>query len=454
MHTHRFQARVAVLLIAYLLFGSSANAQQGAKCGFDRTVHSVIKFYPALAENFNALTIESRAAAKTTLEGVPTIPVIFHFVLTQNQLNQIGGIEGIEQRIDSQLAVLNRDFNAQNADAVNIPGAFQSLYGNAGIRFGLAHTAPDGAASPGYEITVTTKNGFNIENDWGSGFGFSGAKYSVNDGADAWDTESYLNVWVINPLEFGAATNVLGLAVPTWLATKEYGIDPVEKGLVIHYGAFGKRAARTDYFVANSDMGRTLVHELAHYFNLLHIWGDDDGKCPSNGGKDDGIGDTPPQAYSSSGCPDFPKTDGCSKTAPGVMFMNFMDYSNDKCLLMFTHGQVARMRGTLEPGGDTYAFTQQPWLLEYPNPGNSPVLNDFTVYPNPADDRVNIVFRRQPQGLQSIFITDMLGKVVAARKFDYQSAFYTFDMAGLYSGIYLVVLNFNDKKEVRKVMVR
>ncbi|MBW7913694.1 MAG: T9SS type A sorting domain-containing protein, partial [Taibaiella sp.] len=176
------------------------------------------------------------------------------------------------------------------------------------------------------------------------------------------------------------------------------------------------------------------------------------GKCPNNGGKDDGIADTPPQAYSSSGCPVFPKKDGCSKEDPGIMFMNYMDYSNDRCLLMFTHGQVERMRGTLEPGGDTYGFTQQPWLLEYPS--ITAGLNEFTVYPNPADDRVNIVFRRQPQGLKSIYITDMLGRVVATREFDYQSSFFTFDAGSLYSGIYFVVLNFSDTKEVRKLLLR
>lgn len=452
MHTHIAKVSFVILLIANLLFTANIRAQQAGKCAFDRTVHSVIKSYPVLADTFHSLTQDTRAAYKTTVTGTFAIPVVFHIVLTQAQLDRIGGAQGVEHRIDSQLIVLNRDFNAQNADSANIPAPFKQLLGNAGIRFGLAHTAPDGSATPGYTITITSKNGFNIENEWGSGFGFSGAKYSSNGGADAWDTESYLNIWVINPLEGGAATNILGLAVPTWLATDDYGITPAEKGVVMHYGAFGKRTVINDYYVAGSDMGRTLTHEIAHYFNLLHIWGDDDGKCPNNGGIDDGIADTPPQAYSSSGCANFPKYDGCSRTGDGIMFMNYMDYSNDRCLLLFTHGQVQRMRSTLEPGGDAYPFTQQPWLLEYPTA--IATLNEFTVYPNPADTRVNIVFRRQPQGLRSIYISDMLGKVVAAREFDYQSSFYTFDVSGLHSGVYLVVLNFSDTNEVRKVTLR
>ncbi len=452
MRTYIQNLKFFFLVAVFSVLTVSLHAQHGTKCAFDRTVHSVINAYPPLADTFHALTQQSRTAYKTTVTGTPVVPVVFHIVLTQAQFNRIGGTAGVEQRIDSQLLVLNRDFNAMNADSATIPADFKPLYGNAGIRFGLAHTAPDGSATPGYEVIITNKNGFNVENEYGSGFGFSGAKYAANGGANAWDPESYLNFWVINPLEDGSATNILGLAVPPWLATEDYGISPVERGIVLHYGTLGKRMLLTDFYVQGSDMGRTLTHEVGHYFNLLHIWGEDDGKCPNNGGSDDGIADTPPQAYSSSGCPTFPKTDGCSKTPPGIMFMNYMDYSNDRCLLMFTHGQVQRMRGTLEPGGYTYAFTQQPWLLDYP--ATAAGLNEFTAYPNPADDRVNIVFRRQPQGLQSIYITDMLGRVVATREFDYQSSFFTFDVGSLYSGIYFVVLNFSDTKEVRKVMVR
>lgn len=452
MHTYTLRLRPILLFAVCVAFVSTTMAQQVAKCGFDKTINSVIQSYPALADTFRALTQPERSAQKTTLTGTPVVPVVFHIILTQSQFNQLGGTKGIEQRIDSQMLVLNRDFNAANEDRVAIPADFQPLFGNADIRFGLAHTAPDGSATPGYEVIITNKNGFNVEYEYGSGFGFSGAKYVANGGANAWDPESYLNFWIINPLEAGAATNILGLAVPPWLATDDYGISTLERGIVLHYGALGKRTLISDFYVMGSDMGRTLTHEVGHYFNLLHIWGEEDGKCPQNGGDDDGIADTPPQAYASSGCPVFPKTDGCSRNPPGIMFMNYMDYSNDSCLLMFTHGQVERMRGSLGPGGATYGFTQQPWLLEYPV--IAAVLNEFKVYPNPADDRLNIVFRRQPQGLQGIYITDMLGRMVATREFDYQSSFFSFDVGSIYSGIYFVVLQFNDTKEVRKVMVR
>ncbi len=441
------------------LFAGVTNAfgQQSPKCGFDYTIKAVTDKYPSFADTLNAIKNPdvSRAAGKTSAGNeVPVVPVVFHVILNKSQMVSIGDTAGIIQRINAQLDVLNRDFNAMNADSVKIPGGFKGLYGNAGIRFGLAHTAPDGSATPGYEIITTTKNGFNIENEGGSGYGFSGAKYFQYGGADAWDTESYLNIWIINPLEDGTVTNVLGLAIPPYLATDEYGISPVEMGIAVHYAAFGNRRHLLENYIKGSDMGRTLVHEVAHFFDLLHIWGDDDGACPYNGGSDDGIDDTPLQSTSSSGCLKYPRFDACTRTGDGIMFMNYMDYSSDSCLLLFTHGQVAKMQAALQPGARAFGLTQQPWLLSYPDPANPPALNDFTVYPNPADDVLNIVFRKQAQGLGYIHLVDIMGRVIDIREYDRESSFYSFSVANLRAGLYFVILHFDAGREVRKVLVR
>ena len=458
MLTSTLRIRLVILFITQM-FSVFAIAQQSPKCGFDKTVQSVIARNLAFADTFKAVKAGTRhitqsAAKNTAGAGNPVIPVVFHVVLTQAQLNTIGGEQGVRQRIDSQLAVINRDFNARNPDSTLIKGGFKALFGNAGISFALAHTAPDGSATPGYEIVITTKTGFDLDGGWGSGFGFSGVKYSAGGGINAWDAESYLNIWIFNPLEDGKATNILGLAIPTYIATEKNGISPVERGITLHYGAFGKRGSATEYYVPGSDMGRTLTHETGHYFDMVHIWGDDDGKCPTNDGDDDGIEDTPPQAYSSSGCSIYPKYDACTKTGDGIMYQNYMDYSRDNCLLLFTHGQVAKMKQTLLPGGDTYPLTQHPWLLSYPDPANPLQANDFTIYPNPADDVLNIVFRKQAEGLKSVFITDMTGRYIAGSEYDRQSAFYTFDVGALYAGVYFVVLDFDSGKEVRKVFIR
>lgn len=435
---------------------NDAGAQQLPKCGFDHTVKAIIETFPAYADSFSIIKDGGKAAAYKTsaLADTPVIPVVFHIVLTRAQLASIGDTAGLRRRIESQVAVLNRDFNLQNADASKIPGGFRGLAGNAEIRFGLAHTAPDGTASAGFELVITEKNGFNIEREAGSGFGFSGAKYTYSGGANAWDVASYLNIWVINPLEDGAVTNILGLAIPAYLTGKEYGINPVEQGLVLHYAALGARQSPFELFPKGSDQGRTLVHEVGHFFELLHIWGDDEGKCPGTGGADDGIADTPPQSYSSTGCSTYPKYDGCTKTGDGIMFMNYMDYSSDTCLLMFTHGQVARMRQTMQPGGYAYSLTQQPRLLNYPGTAGTIPAADFIIYPNPADDVVNIVFPTNNHNLRSVQLTDQLGRVVAVAEYDRQSLIYVFSVANLYSGIYFVVVDFDTRREVRKLLVR
>lgn len=441
---------LAMLLLAFNAFG------QSAKCGFDKVIHRVIQNSPAFADSFDRIINNesgSRTSAKNTASITPVVPVVFHVVLTQSQLNSIGGEAGVRQRIDSQILMLNSDFNAENWDSVMIPGGFRQLYGNAGIRFGLAHTAPDGSGSEGYELKIAEKSGFNLDGGFGSGYGFSTLKYEEGGGQDIWDPQSYLNVWVGNLQEDGSTTNILGLAIPHYLTGAGTGISSREIGIVLNYAAFGKRSGLFDYYVPGSDMGRTLTHEVGHFFELVHIWGDDDGKCPHNGGADDGIADTPPQAYSSSGCPLYPKYDACTRTGDdGIMFMNFMDYTEDRCALMFTHGQAERMQAASTQGSRAYGLTQQPWLLEYPTVSAN--FNQFSVYPNPADGFVSIVFRNQPVGLSSIVLMDVAGRVVNAIEPEEQTSFYSFDLNSISAGIYFVVLDFTSGREVRRVVVR
>lgn len=450
-----FLRRTVLFLFVFIPFWSAAQTAQ--KCGFSRLAESVMSQRPDYADTLelvrNGDRGNGRSASKTTLSTEATIPVVFHIVLTKTQFDFLGGTEGVERRIDSQLVVINRDFAGTNYDRSAIPSAFQSVFGNSNIRFALAHTAPDGSATPGYEVTFTSRQGFEVDFGTGSGFGFSGAKYTSSGGAAAWDPYSYLNIWVINPLENGTASNIVGLAVPPYFTRGNGGLPLQEEGLVLHHRGFGKRTFLGESFVDGSDGGRTLTHELGHYFGLLHIWGDDDGLCPGSGGMDDGISDTPPQAYSSSDCPQFPEYDACSPDGNGIMFMNYMDYIDDACALMFTDEQVARMHRYVVSGGDAYGLTQHPWLLEYP-PGTMYDPNGYTVYPNPADDQVNIVFRHPATGLKSIRVIDIMGRVLAVKEFDFSAAFYSFPTGGLNAGVYFIALDFTDTTEVHKVLVR
>jgi hypothetical protein len=149
-------------------------------------------------------------------------------------------------------------------------------------------------------------------------------KYAAQGGDNAWNPNNYMNIWVCN-----MGGGLLGYgAFPTFPLQYSFGV-------VINYIAFGDSAVAPPY-----NKGRTCTHEIGHCFNLHHIWGDDGGLCPWNGGADDGCADTPPQADATFGCPTFPHTDACSTTNPGIMFPNFLDYTDDPCMNLFTQCQA------------------------------------------------------------------------------------------------------------------
>ncbi len=377
----------------------------------------------------------ANAALKTT--AAAPIPVVFHIVLNEAQIAQLGGAAGIKKRVDSQIIVLNRDFNARNSDSVRIPANFKPLYANAGIEFGLARRKADGSATDGYEIIVTTENGFEMQ---GSGsVGFKGAKYAATNGADAWDPAKYLNVWVINPLSNGSPASILGLCVPPSFSA--YGIPQAEFGLVLNYGAFGKRTLYADYYISGINAGRTLTHEVGHYFELRHIWGDDDGQCPSDSrGADDGIADTPPQSEASFGCPTYPKFDNCSATGDGIMFMNYMDYVNDACMMMFTKDQAAMMQSNVQPGANSYSLTQHPELLQYPTGIETAMADEaaLTVYPNPT---TGVVYLTNTNAvIKDVKVYNVVGNVVFNGS-SVNDKNFTIDLSGYPKGVYTVQCN-------------
>ncbi|MEZ5018401.1 MAG: zinc-dependent metalloprotease [Flavipsychrobacter sp.] len=446
--------RGVLLVCSWLLISTGSIAQQ--KCGTELLAKRLAEKHPEVLQQVEKIregnTPQTAAQQKTNAQN--PIPVVFHIVLNEQQQKQIGGLAGIQQRIDSQLAVLNRDFNARNADTSLIPNAFKPFADNPNISFALARTAPDGSATNGYTINTTSQLGFLPEGGIGSGFGFSDAKYTTTGGKDVWDPSSYLNIWVINPInEAGSNTLLLGLAIPYYYVVGNYGVSMNEMGVILHYRAFGRRVSPLDNYIASADLGRTLTHEVGHMFYLFHIWGDDEGKCPFNGGKDDGIYDTPMQAYSSNRCPSFPFTDGCTQSSPGIMYMNFMDYTDDVCVNMFTKGQVERMRNTIRQGEGMYPLTQHPELL-VPPIGNTTTDNNFTIYPNPSDDHINILFAKQTTNLKSLHVVSLLGQVVATHKVEVQSSYYHFNLRSLQTGFYILVMDFGNEKKVTKIMVQ
>lgn len=235
------------------------------------------------------------------------IPVVFHVLYNQNT-EQIS-----ENQILSQLQVLNEDFRRNNNDANNTPSEFTNVAADTEINFCLAKRTPNNDLSSGITYTYTNISSFSIYDNR--------IFHDSLGGKTIWDPSKYLNIYVCN------LTNALGFS------SFPGGVEQRD-GVVIHYENFGT----TGNLNSNYNKGRTATHEVGHWLNLLHIWGD------SNCGSDL-VDDTPEQEVENYGCPTHPSPT-CSNS--GDMFQNFMDYSNDACMNLFTEGQKNRMHATLE----------------------------------------------------------------------------------------------------------
>ena len=278
---------------------------------------------PAFRQNRQAIEAftaqyAAQPSANKGAQVIYNVPVVVH-VLYNNATSNIS-----DAQINSQLAILNADFQMLNSDNTLVPAAFSSLKADCQINFCLAQRTPAGAASTGIIRKSTTKSSFSTSTD--------DAKYSSAGGDDAWDRTQYLNIWVVPGIDGGG---ILGYA-------QFPGGPAATDGVVIGNKFFGNTGTVT----APYNKGRTATHEVGHWMNLYHIWGDDGSACTGS----DLVGDTPNQADENYGCPTFPSV-SCSNGANGDMFMNYMDYTDDACMYMFSAGQKTRMHAVLATGG-------------------------------------------------------------------------------------------------------
>ena len=238
-----------------------------------------------------------------------TIPVVVH-VLWETNTHNIS-----DAQIHSQIDVLNEDYRRTNVDKINTPNVWQTIAADSEIEFCLATIDPEGNSSTGIERIQTTHGQFGMNSD---------IHTSSAGGADDWPNDDYLNIWVCN-----IQNGLLGYASPpsNWVGDGD--------GLVIGYQYFGRiGTVQSPYH-----KGRTATHEIGHWLNLDHVWGGS-GSCGN-----DQVADTPKQETENYSCPAFPlHPNACSTTnANGDMFMNYMDYTNDACMNLFTNGQKTRM---------------------------------------------------------------------------------------------------------------
>ncbi len=233
---------------------------------------------------------------KRLANGAIQIPVVFHVIYRSSSENlDLSVLQG-------QIDALNEDFNLQNPNRGALPSEFSSVEANAEISFTIQQVI---------RVQNTKKRRWRPNDDM---------KYTSKGGSDAVNPQEFLNFWIVNSM-------------------------PYKKGQVLGYAQFpGGNRATDGIVVAKNFVGpraRTATHEVGHYLNLRHIWGD--GGC----GASDYVDDTPDADGPSRGCPSYPTAECGSNN----MTMNFMDYSDDSCMYMFTTGQSNRMDAVFASGG-------------------------------------------------------------------------------------------------------
>ena len=296
-----------LLFFTFLALSNWATAQRN--CGSMEYLEQQIRQNPARELQLQQLERFTEGYApglEKALSGdILTIPVIVH-VLYENSTENIS-----DAQINSQIAVLNEDFRRMNADRSNTPADFVPVASDTKIEFCLTQVIRK----------ATTRSSFGT-ND--------AIKSSSTGGSDAITPTTAMNMWVG---EIGGG--ILGYA-------QFPGGNPATDGVVIDYRYFGTTGTATPPF----NLGRTATHEVGHWLNLRHIWGD--GGCSV----DDYVSDTPTAGapnYTSGPCT-YPGPNSCQprgKKGDGAdlpdMFQNYMDYSDDGCMNLFTVGQKDRM---------------------------------------------------------------------------------------------------------------
>jgi hypothetical protein len=359
-----------------------------------------------------------------------------------------------DEQIQSQIDVLNEDFRRLNTDILSVPAAFRGASADPLIQFCLAQQDPNGIKTTGvdrklapdqsdYEVLRVPVELRCVN------------KLIVNviiKPTTIWDRDKYLNFWVVDlkqlpPTLNGEPNTESGnnLGCNYQSGTFGYaqfpGLAANTDGVVVQYNYFGRVGNLNPVY----NLGRTSTHEVGHWLNLKHIWGDEDA-CEV----DDLVDDTPLQAKASYGCNSFPFTppESCSTSYPGIMFMNYMDYSDDNCLALFTYGQVARIESTL--------FNQRASLMTSKGCVSGTLgsaqfdsKEDLSLYPNPTISKV--FFDNSNYNFKNVSIVNSLGQEVSKIKFSVFSNNQEIDMSKLQTGVY--ILKFSNQEGNKTVKV-
>lgn len=409
--------RLSILAVLISLFINGNIMAQHRSCGTSQHTKNIVKADSTVLKQMSLLENQVQNIENQANGGkeIITIPVVVH-VLYHFSVQNIS-----DAQIHSQIDALNKDYRKLNSDTLNIPSIFKSLAADVGIEFCLAQRDPNNMWTNGITRTYTANTSFDINSD--------DAKFTSSGGHDIWDRTKYLNIWVVPAITDGGSTGILGYAqMPGGPASTD--------GVVIGFNYFGT----TGTLNASYNLGRTSTHEIGHWLGLKHIWGDDGTSC----GGTDNVTDTPNQSDENYECPNFPAS-SCSNTSD--MFNNYLDYTDDACMNMFTNGQKTRMLSYIDLSRASLKTSNGCTIVGI----DEVKLEDrVKIFPNPAKDEISISVVNGLE-IHGYELLDLSAKTIKSENFD-QNGDFTIKIDDLQSGIYIIMIKTDNGFIIKKLI--
>ena len=423
--------KIILLFTATLLFFIS-ESQIKDRCGSIEMIRQEMAADPAYAKKVEELLKNKGNYDRNNQKGKPdnpgnppsqssiTIPVIVH-VLWNTAAQNIS-----DAQVQSQIDVLNEDFGAANNDYNNYDAGYRSVKGDLDINFCLVQVIHK----------QTSHKSFGGNNNM---------KFTKKGGSDAVDPMHALNIWVCD-----IGNKLLGFAYYP-------GASPDIFGVVCHTNAFGRGAGYNLF--AEYNLGRTTTHEVGHSLGLAHIWGDN--TCGN-----DFVDDTPLHNTYNFGCPEQGHLSTCTGT-PLEMWMNYMDYTDDRCMYFFTDGQAARAGFFIDSDPQLNSIVSSTCTSTRVNnndititPGNSfnssrTIAGSVSLYPTITSGQLTLSVNNPTEGKADINIYNQAGALMMKQQLFISNGkrYDLVDVSKLPNGIYFLEFSQNTAIQTKKFIV-
>ena len=416
--------RKILSIMLCVFFSFAANSQHVNRCGSTEMIRQQKAIDPVYAKKIQGIEKNIGSNLRSDQKGQPStisIPVAVHVLYYSSEQNIS------DAQVQSQIDVLNEDFTASNSDYNNYDAGYKSVKGNLEIKYCLTQVIHKQTQHKSFAFT-------------------DNMKYTNRGGSDAVDPMHILNIWVCD-----LGNSILGFAYYP-------GISPEKFGVVCHTRAFG-RGSQYNLFT-NYNLGRTMTHEIGHCFGFVHIWGDS--YCGN-----DFVNDTPLQNDPNFGCPGPGHLSTCTGTPP-EMWMNYMDYSYDKCLYFFSDGQAARanyfiandpqLNSIVNSNCIAPAITNKGLITSEPSKNTFLKIADkpFSLYPTITSGKLALSTDNSKAGKAEILIFDQTGILVMKQSIFMAegNSINSLNAGKLVNGSYILQLNSAEEKSTRKFIIQ